>query len=473
MKLEVTMKEMQELVSKKGQVEIMGKTYVLNPQDELLIKFIMDYKEKRPMDYYDIISTLFNNALIAQPAYGYQQPIYPQQAMWSNGCYPAMQQFMNQAPQMSYEDMKNMYKRQFAAQLGLDIDGDEEEHPCTCCSNCDGNCEENIALETTEEEKEIAKDIVNKAERIYKGRLFDGDISDEEKEEIEKGKAIVKRVNEIYQKCRENGEMDDESKKELEEIGYKLGYKDGYKTGKEYGHNDGKQDYTNGIAHVQTIPNTAQFDPELLQSKIRERQADHLYKLYRKAFCKDDKQEEIESIVDIPDGGLSTDEYMHSLYGIAENKEELLIQRMRYFSDAMFSSNLVPIKADINDKLNKLDKISTYGVEGRRFTGKKDKNGNNIYEGDILKCKLHSGKYENYLVSWNFEEASFEALNHDESNFMSPSIWNEFEVIGNITDNPELMKEGLPKGKPVVTQDQLRPYKAPLLKYSKVEEDDE
>lgn len=56
---------------------------------------------------------------------------------------------------------------------------------------------------------------------------------------------------------------------------------------------------------------------------------------------------------------------------------------------------------------------------------------------------------------------------------MSPSIWNEFEVIGNITDNPELMKEGLPKGKPVITQEQLRPYKAPLLKYSKVEEDDE
>lgn len=287
MKLEMSMKEMQELMNRKGQLEIMGKSYTLNPQDELLIKFIMDYKEKRPLDYYDIISGLFNT-LLSQGQYC--QPAIYQPQMWANGCYPTMQpQFINQAPQMSYEDMKNMYKKQFASQLGLDIDGDEEEHPCDCCHTCDGNCEENIASETTEDENEID--------------------------------------------------------------------------------NDGKEDYTNGIPYVKTIPNTAQFDPELLQSKFREKQA------------------------------------------------------------------------DINDKLNKLEALSVYGSEPRRLTGKQDKNGINIYEGDILKCKLlPSGKYENYLVEWNFEDACYEALNHDESNFILPSAWNETEVIGNITDNPELMK---------------------------------
>ena len=139
MKLEVTMKEMQELMNKKGQVEIMGKCYALNPQDELLIKFIMDFKERHETDYYDILSNAFNDVLMSE-------------SMMRNPYYQMVTNPMNmgyaQAPQISYNDMKNMYKKQFAQQLGLDIDGDEKHEDPTyngCdCHVCDGNCEANI-----------------------------------------------------------------------------------------------------------------------------------------------------------------------------------------------------------------------------------------------------------------------------------------------------------------------------------------
>ena len=73
-----------------------------------------------------------------------------------------------------------------------------------------------------------------------------------------------------------------------------------------------------------------------------------------------------------------------------------------------------------------------------QWTGFTDKNGTEIYEGDILKCKLYNGEYENYVIVWDEEEAGFDALNEDKNNFMLPSIWTVSKIIGNIHENPEL-----------------------------------
>lgn len=75
-----------------------------------------------------------------------------------------------------------------------------------------------------------------------------------------------------------------------------------------------------------------------------------------------------------------------------------------------------------------------------QYTGCKDANGNEIYEGDILKCKLYNGDYENYVIVWDEKDACFDALNKDKNNFMATSIWTVSEIIGNIYENKELLE---------------------------------
>ena len=77
-------------------------------------------------------------------------------------------------------------------------------------------------------------------------------------------------------------------------------------------------------------------------------------------------------------------------------------------------------------------------IELMQYTGLKDKNNKEIYEGDIV--KFLNGIFE---VIWCNEKASFMLKNKEYKEFLNFIYENNnvMEIVGNIYKNPELIKE--------------------------------
>ena len=91
-----------------------------------------------------------------------------------------------------------------------------------------------------------------------------------------------------------------------------------------------------------------------------------------------------------------------------------------------------------------------------QFTGLKDKNGKEIYEGDIIYSEFADGSNCMFLVGWNNKLSCFGVM--DEYSYQSKQLGYDFpefdnhlfievlknskifKIIGNIYDNPELLK---------------------------------
>jgi len=79
-----------------------------------------------------------------------------------------------------------------------------------------------------------------------------------------------------------------------------------------------------------------------------------------------------------------------------------------------------------------------------QFTGLLDKNGKEVYEGDIVRVALSNGNVREETVEWNADNAQYDVFCSDcgHCSYIDGHPARSCEVIGNIHENPDLIESG-------------------------------
>lgn len=82
--------------------------------------------------------------------------------------------------------------------------------------------------------------------------------------------------------------------------------------------------------------------------------------------------------------------------------------------------------------------MKEFGAVVEQYTGLTDKNGKEIYEGDIVRVGMGVEGYQDGVITWEQKDIRFVVCFDDGKwGLVGP---NDLEVIGNIHENPELLE---------------------------------
>lgn len=126
----------------------------------------------------------------------------------------------------------------------------------------------------------------------------------------------------------------------------------------------------------------------------------------------------------------------------AWDKEDKKMYVVAHISNLLTVGTYVTVRKNEPDAITKIERdLEEDTYELMQYTGLKDKNGKEIYEGDIVKRYDQNGIIKfNFLVEQDgavvdVPNFGFNMHNDDENE----SLYGELEVIGNIYENPELL----------------------------------
>lgn len=126
------------------------------------------------------------------------------------------------------------------------------------------------------------------------------------------------------------------------------------------------------------------------------------------------------------------DKYEKQMYPISSIDYDIFSQEIRIIAVGHKNGMCTAYNKNHNS-----EKCDITALELMQYTGLHDKNGKEIYEGDIVKIKYRDEDIGKVIYEYNGFSIDVTNMN---KNYGRVSFVNNFmEVIGNIYDNPELL----------------------------------